>query len=131
MADTNLKIAVVLSAVDKMSSVINSATSGSINKLNAFSKKASDVSDKAFAVGRQAGAIGLAIAAPLGLAVKAAEESEIANKLLENIFKSMGDATGKAAKEAEAYASKLQMVIGVEDEEIQAAQAKIATFGKV
>lgn len=131
MADTNLKIAVVLSAVDKMSSVINSATSGSISKLNAFSKKASDVADKSFEVGRKAGAMGLAIAAPLGLAVKAAEESEIANKRLENIFKSMGDATGKAAKEAEAYASKLQMVIGVEDEEIMAAQAKIATFGKV
>lgn len=131
MADTNLKIAVVLSAVDKMSSVIKSATSGSISKLDAFSKKANAVADKSFEVGRKAGAMGLAIAAPLGLAVKAAEESEIANKRLENIFKSMGDATGKAAKEAEAYASKLQMVIGVEDEEIQAAQAKIATFGKV
>lgn len=131
MADTNLKIAVVLSAVDKMSSVINSATSGSISNLNKFSQKANAVADKAYDVGRKAGAMGLAIAAPLGLAVKAAEESEIANKRLENIFKSMGDATGKAAKEAEAYASKLQMVIGVEDEEIQAAQAKIATFGKV
>lgn len=131
MAESNLKIAVILSAVDKATAVIQNMTNKSAKNLSDFSKKAGDVSDKAFAIGRGAGAIGIAMAAPIGLAVKAAEESEVANKRLENIFKSMGETTGKAAKQAEAYASALQMTIGVEDESIMATQAKLATFGKV
>lgn len=129
--DSNLKIAVVLSAVDKMSSVIRNATSGAAKNLNSFSSKANNVANKAFDVGRSAGAIGLAIGTPLFMAAQAAEESEIATKRLENIFKSMGETTGKAAKAAEAYASSLQMQIGVDDESILLTQAKLATFAKV
>ena len=64
-------------------------------------------------------------------AVTAAQESEVATARLDQIFKSMGDTTGKAAEQAEAYASKLSMQIGVEDEAIMSAQALLATFSKV
>lgn len=126
-----LKVAILLSAVDKMSRVVESASQSSIKSLTRVQKETGKLADGAFKFGRQAGAFGLAIAAPLGLAVKAAEESEVANARLENVFRSMGDATGEAAKAAEAYASSLQMQIGVEDEIIMLAQAKLATFQDV
>lgn len=64
-------------------------------------------------------------------AVSAARESEIATARLENVFKSMGDETGRSAKHAEDYAAALSRQIGVDDEVIMAGQAKLATFSKV
>ncbi|HEY5472453.1 MAG TPA: hypothetical protein VIK32_04590, partial [Candidatus Limnocylindrales bacterium] len=61
----------------------------------------------------------------------AAEESIVSNSRLEQVFRSMGDATGGAAKQAEAYADVLMKQIGVDDETIKEAQAKLATFGAV
>jgi len=63
--------------------------------------------------------------------VKAAEESQVATARLTQVFASMGDETGKAAQAAMDYASALSAQIGVEDETIMAAQAKLATFGAV
>src|SRR4029453_1971193 len=63
--------------------------------------------------------------------VTAAEESAQATARLEQIFASMGDTTGKAAAAAEDYAGALSRKIGVDDEAIMAAQAQLATFGKV
>jgi len=61
----------------------------------------------------------------------AAEENVISNSRLEQVFRSMGDATGGAAKQAEAYADTLSKQIGIEDDTIKAAQAKLATFANV
>ena len=61
----------------------------------------------------------------------AAEESAQASARLEQVFKSMGDETGEAAKQAEAYAGALSKKIAVDDEAILAAQAQLATFGAV
>jgi hypothetical protein len=63
--------------------------------------------------------------------VKAAEESAVATARLEQIFASMGDTTGTAAKAAEDYATSLSKKIGVDDEAILGAQAQLATFGSV
>lgn len=63
--------------------------------------------------------------------VSAAEESAVATARLGAIFKSMGDETGNAAKEAENYAGALSKKIAVDDEAIMAAQAQLATFGAV
>ena len=63
--------------------------------------------------------------------VQAANESAKATKGLENVFRSMGDTTGTAAKSAEAYAASLQNKIGVDDDAIIAAQTQLATFGAV
>lgn len=131
MADKNLRFTVVLSALDNATRVINSAVNGAITRLNTLNRRADSISKSAFAFGRDAGAIGLAVAAPLFMSVKAAEEAEIAVKKLDRVFKNMGDTTGDASKQAAAYASALQMKIGVDDEEIVAAQTKLATFSKV
>jgi hypothetical protein len=64
-------------------------------------------------------------------AVKAATESQVATRRLEQVFRSMGDTTGVAAKAAEDYAGALSRKIGVDDESIMAAQAQLATFGAV
>ena len=89
---------------------------------------------KGFAgVGRIVGSA-MAVTAVTGFAaasVKAAQESEVATARLAQVFKSMGDETGTAAKEAEAYASSLSAKIGVEDEAIMQSQALLATFSNV
>lgn len=121
------EVAMILSATDKATRTINEATANAKKKIGSLSA----MGDKAFAFGRTSGAIGLGIVAPLGLAVNAAEESEIAFKRLDRTFKTMGETDSKAANQAADYASKLQMRIGVEDEEIQMVQSKIATFKKV
>ena len=63
--------------------------------------------------------------------VKAFEDSQVATSRLENVFKSMGETTGEAAKQAEKYAGKLSLQIGVQDEAIMAGQAMLATFSDV
>jgi hypothetical protein len=63
--------------------------------------------------------------------VQAATESEQATSRLRQVFKSMGDTTGKAADAAIDYAGALSKKIGVDDEAIMASQALLATFGKV
>jgi phage-related protein len=77
-------------------------------------------------------AAGVAGIGAFGVAsVKAAEESEVAVSRLESVFASMGDSTGTAAAAAVDYAGALSRQIGVEDETIMAAQAKLATFEAV
>lgn len=131
MADKNLKFTVVLSALDKMSRVVDATVNSAVNKLNTLSRRSDALSKKAFGFGRDTGAVGLAVAAPLYMSIKAAEEAEVAVKRLDTVFKNMGDTTGEAAKQAAEYASNLQLKIGVDDEEIMAAQAKLATFSRV
>jgi phage-related protein len=63
--------------------------------------------------------------------VSAAEESRVATSRLENVFKSMGDTTGTAAKAAEDYANTLMKKTGIDDEQIMSAQAVLATFKNV
>lgn len=118
--DKTLKIALLLTAVDKMSSMVDKAVSKASKRLKAFNE-----------FGTSAGIIGGAITGVYGASVSAARESELANKRLEQVFRSMGETNDKAAKSAEAYASKLEMQIGVEDEVIQLTQAKLATFKAV
>jgi len=98
------------------------------------------VEDKADGTGSKLSSLGKTIGAAVGTAaivkfgtdsVRAAQESAVATARLEQVFASMGDTTGKAAKAAEDYASSLSAKIGVDDEAIMAAQAQLATFGAV
>jgi len=127
MAKKQFEVALVLSATDKASAVVANSTA----KIDKQMKALSGISSKAFSVGRGAGATGLALLAPLALSVNAAEESEIAFRRLSSTFKTMGETDNKAAMAAADYASKLQNRIGIEDEEIQLVQSKIASFRKV
>jgi hypothetical protein len=126
-----LKVAVILSATDKMSKVIDGAVSSSTKSLTRLSKETSALGDKAFKLGREAGALGLAVGAPLFMMAQAAEESQQATKKLEQVFKSMGETTGRSAAQAKKFSESLMMEIAVDDEQIVAVQTKLATFEKV
>lgn len=126
-----LKVAVILSATDKMSKVIDGAVSSSAKSLTRLSKETSALGDRAFSVGRQAAALGLAVGAPLYMMAEAAEQSEQATRKLEQVFKSMGETTGKSAAQAKKFSESLMMEIAVDDEQIVAVQTKLATFEKV
>lgn len=128
--DKFLKIAVVLGAVDKMSSVITNAVSKSNREMEKLGKSAR-IQQTMNEWGDKALIAGAAITGALSTTVSAAEESEVATRRLESVFNSMGETTGVAAKRAADYASALSMQIGVEDEAIMAAQAKLATFSQV
>jgi hypothetical protein len=78
------------------------------------------------------GAVGTTAVIGFGKAsVQAAEESAVATARLDQVFKAMGDTTGKASQQAQIYAGHLSKRIGVEDELIMSAQAQLATFGNV
>ena len=128
--DKFLKIALVLGAVDKASSVISNAVAKSSREMEKLGRSAR-MQQSMDEWGDKALIAGTAIVGALSTTVTAAEESEVANRRLQNVFKSMGDTTGQAAIKAAEYASALSMQIGVEDESILAAQAKIATFKHV
>jgi phage-related protein len=99
-----------------------------------------DTGDAGQSAGSKLGALGKAAASGLAVgavvafgkaSVTAAMESEQATARLDQIFRSMGDTTGKAAKAAEEYAGALSKKIGVDDDAIMAAQAQLATFSAV
>lgn len=129
--EKQLKIALVLSAVDKATQVINDTVNKSIKKLESLQKRADAISQSAFSVGRSAGAMGLAVGAPLLKMAKDAEAAATAQARLEQVFRSMGDASGVAAQKAAELASSLQFEIAVDDETIKATMAKLATFENV
>lgn len=122
--DKGFKISVILSAYDKMTTIVNGAVDKVERKLKSV-RKGLDTFGNASLIG---GGIATAYFATT---IKAAEESQIAGNRLKQVFKSMGEANDNAANSALNYASQLQMQIGVEDEVIAATQAKIATFKSV
>lgn len=125
--DRETKIAVILTAYDRMSSVINKSVNSASQKIRSLKK----VSEGLDSFGNKALIGGGLTTTYFATTVKAAEENEVAVNRLRQVFKSMGEANDKAAIQSEAYASKLEMQIGVEDEAIMAVQAKIATFKTV
>lgn len=128
--DKFLKIAVVLGAIDKASSVISNAVGKSNKELEKLGRS-TRIQESLNRVGDRAIMMGAAVTGALSLTVAAAEESEVANRRLEQVFRSMGETNEVAASQAQAYASALSLQIGVEDEAILAAQAKLATFKAV
>jgi len=87
MADSTLKIAVILSAVDKMTAIARAASMKSSKALTDFANKANKISKEAFDVGKSAGAIGLAIAAPIGYTIKAASDLQETLSKTNAVFK--------------------------------------------
>lgn len=126
MNKKTFEVALLLTAKDEATKIIAAAAARQ-RQIMAMSERG----DRAFGVGRNAGVAGLAILAPMAAFVNAAEESEVAGKRLNHVFETMGEKNGKAAQDAANYASKLQMQIGVEDENIMMVQSKLATFRKV
>lgn len=115
MSDKTIKIALLLTAVDKMSEKVTRAVEKSQKKIAAIN----NFSNKALI----AGGVGTAI---FGGAIKAAEDSDIAQSKLQRAFQGSTKDYLEATEAAEKYAGKLQYQIGVEDEVIMGIQTKIA-----
>lgn len=130
MADNTMKLGLILSATDHMSRVIDMAVGKSADKLKKFNKTVESVnkfSNKMLISGG-------VMAAGIYQTVLAAEDGIASEKRLANVFKTMwgnNGAANKAGKAASDYAEKLALQIGVEDDIIRIAQAKLATFSNV
>ncbi len=115
-----LEVALVLTAVDQMSGVINSAFAKANTHLDGINR-----------AGTKMAITGGAMTAFFGATVDAAEENEVSVKRLQQVYKSMGETTNQALLANQKYADQLAAQIGIEDEEILAVQAKLATFKSV
>lgn len=124
-------ILVKLAAIDNMSKVVSQAVSKSQASLSTFGANASKLGDKLIGAGLGAGAMATAMALPLVKMVKDAEDGEKAIGRLTQVFKSMGEETGVAAKKANELADSLMYKIGVDADDIMAVQGKLATFENV
>ena len=122
-----MKIAIILTAIDKMSSVIDKAINRSSRKLKTIEKLhagLNNLGDKAII----AGGVSTAFFAST---INAAEESEKAARISERIWRNQGDITGAAAKSAEEYAKTLAPLIGIAHEKIQAVESQLAVYRNV
>lgn len=106
------QIGLVLSATDKMSSVINKAFGGLEKKLTGFSKKAAGIAKGAAVVSLGAGAVSAGILAPMTAIVdkaiqfedKMADVAKVTN--LKNGSKEL-EAMGKSARDTAVYLAKM------------------------
>lgn len=112
-----LEIAIVLTAVDKMNQVVGGAVS-----------KAQKTIEGLNSAGNKMALGGAAIVGAFAASLNEAEQSEVAVKRLQQVYKSMGITSAEAVKQNERLASSLQMQIGIDDETIMLTQAKLATF---
>lgn len=120
---------IILSAVDNMSGKVAQAMNKTRGHLVQLQKSSGF---KAFkTLGNQALMAGGAITAAMGGAYLEAEKTASANARLEQVFKSMGETTGEAARQARVYSAALATQIGVDQNAISLTQAKLATFAQV
>jgi hypothetical protein len=124
--DKNLKIALILSAVDKSSAVLGKAFSRAEKQAKSLEQTGKGFSD----VGDKAAIAGGVVTAFFGKTIADARESVITqNKLIQG-FKTMGG-SAKQAQDAIDFAGKKQFEWGVEDEEIMNVAGKMSTFSRV
>lgn len=99
--DKLMKIAVQLQAYDKMSRVVDQAVNKSIKKFAELQKASDKISSKAFSFGKDAGAVGLTLAAPLMYATKRAVDFEDAMADVAKVYniKVGSDAFNKAGED--------------------------------
>lgn len=116
MADVAMRVAVVLTAVDRMSAVVERASRGATARLNAFSDRTGKMADKAFNAGQQLTAAGLAIGAPIYKAVEAASEFE--TKMID-IRKQMANDSPEGVKAMTADVFRLSKQMPLATGEIQ------------
>jgi hypothetical protein len=105
-ANRQMQVSMILTAYDRASRVINSFATKNEARLMSFSKKTGEMGDKAFKTGKEFGAIGLAAAGPLGLAIKAAADYEKLNISLKTSFQGNAMAASKAFKQINAFAAQ-------------------------
>jgi hypothetical protein len=138
-ANKQLEVSLILTAYDRASRVINSFATKNEARLMAFSKKASAFGDKAFQSGKEFGAIGLAAAGPIGLAIKAAADYEKLNIALKTSFQGNAIEAKKAFTQINKFASatpySLQEVmtgfIKLKNMGLQPGQEALTAYGNI
>ena len=131
MSSKVFDILVKLGASDEMSKKIADAVQKSQASLSRFGANMGKMGDSFIGFGTSAGIAATAMALPLIKMAKDAEAGESAVARLTQVFKSMGDETGVAAKKANELADSLMYKIAVDADDIMAVQAKLATFENV
>ncbi len=121
--DKNLKIAILLSAVDKASAVIGKAFSNA----EKHAKAADRVAKATSSIGNSSLVAGGAVTAFFAKTVADARESEIAQKKLITGFQTMGS-TAEQAKKMIAFAGNQEYNWGVSDENIMDVMGKLSTY---
>lgn len=91
-----LEVAVVLSAVDRMTRVVNTATANVVTKLQGIENKAKAISSRSFELGRDFGAMGLAVGAALAYPTKQAAEFETGMANVRKVVDGLGDSKALA-----------------------------------
>lgn len=116
MADKKVEIALVLSAYDKISSVVNSVVSNTTAKLatmQAYSQKLATMADKSKYYGRESITAGVTMAAPLIAAAKAyADQEEAALHMRTSMMQDGSRINEKAYSQLIAFANKSTDVYG-------------------
>jgi len=125
--DKNLKIALLLTANDKASSVMGRA----FTSMEHHAKRLSRTGKEFGEVGEKAMLAGAIITGALGETVLAADEAAKAQRKLQAAFANVGKQGKELAASAKEFAEGYQLKIGVKDDEIEAVQAKFAVFHKM
>ena len=86
-----LNLSVVLSAVDKMTPIINGAASKAAASMNRLSAQTNRMGDKALAMGQSAGMIGVGLGASLAIPIKAAMEFETGMTNVRKVVEGLGE----------------------------------------
>lgn len=123
--DKNLKIALILSATDKASVVLNKAFNNAERHAKSFERSGramGEMADK----GLIAGGV---VTALFAKTIADAREAKISQDKLIQGYKTMGF-QAKLAQESMDFAGKMQFQWGVEDEEIMNVQGKLGTFAR-
>lgn len=110
MADSKVGIALILSAYDKASSVINGMTTKAISQMKTMQKKSSELANASFTTGKDLAAAGIAAYVPVKKTISAFEDLEDAQLALKS---TMMDAQGRVASEFERV-NKLAIDLGNE-----------------
>lgn len=119
------EIAVMLTAVDKMSQTINKATSNASQKLEGLANASRNVSKSAFNFGQTSGAFGLGLGAALALPIKAAADLERMNVALKTSFQG----NEAAAKQAFETINKFAATTPYELNEVMTGFIKLKNMG--
>lgn len=129
MADKQMEVALVLSAYDRATRVINTMTNNAIGKMAQIKKSSEALSKDAFSFGRDTGAAGLAIAGPIVAATTAAAMFE---DKMADVAKVMSLKIGsKEFMEMSTQAKDLSIYLGKMPEDAAGLMASLAAGGVV
>jgi hypothetical protein len=123
--DKAFKVAVILSAYDKMSTIINQAVDKSTSKLNKLKHSMKELGERSLIAGEGGTEF-------FKGTVENAEAAEVAEKRVRKVFSNMlGEKGNEQAENAIKFAASYQHQIGVIHTEIEGVEAKAATFSHI